>query len=164
MELRAGVQNPAVPREQALRLRHHHAWVIELTFKDELALSAHEAVHRVIEPVRVDSGLDARACGSFAYLFGRSEQGIDLTQFVVQKLEATSGSPPSMGAYTCAPTLESMKMLRRRNGAGECVSRYRRSDGSAEPNTGSDRPSILPVQVGTGSPRRVQAISTMAAT
>ena len=42
--------------KKILRLRRHPAQVVELEVQGELALGAHEALHRVIEPVR------ARAC------------------------------------------------------------------------------------------------------
>ena len=57
-----------------------------------------------------------------------------------------------------------MKMFRRRKGAGEWVSRYRRRLMSLEPNTGSARGAVARVHDGGATPFFAHATSVIAAT
>ena len=57
-----------------------------------------------------------------------------------------------------------MKMFRRRKGAGEWVSKYRRRLANVEPNTGSGKGAMVRVHSGGATSCRAHAYSTIAAT
>ena len=177
--------------KKILRFRGHHAQMRHLPVVSKAASRAEESLHRVVKPVRrdIEPGMDGYGLCSLADFGGRTEQGIHVScgcpgierqahdgaahdidftshagarQFLIQLPEEDVNLPCRKGhAQTRVPTEESMKMLRRRNGAGEFVRRCRRRFFRSVPNQGSLNGATSAVQDGGRTPFRPAAYSTM---
>jgi environmental stress-induced protein Ves len=151
---------------------------------------AKESLHRVMEPARRQAFPFADPSRRTAELAGGDEQSVNILRrlagvkdqahnvatcekqfasdaiarkFFVQCLQELAYAP-SRQHQTRSPRLESINMLRRRNGGGEAVSKCARNAREESMKTGAGRGSTPAVHKGGTMPARWAASSTIAVT